>query len=50
MAREVTRGHEMACKRTPCSQQEGTHEGALMHVAAEHAEVLLVVNPANGTR
>lgn len=48
MSREVTRGHEMACRRTACSQQGGTHEGALMHVAAEHAEVLLVLNPPNG--
>ena len=48
MAREVTRGHEMACKRSACSQHCGTLEGALMHVAAEHAEVLLVVNPSEG--
>lgn len=49
MAREVTRGHEMACKRAACTQTRGTGEGALMHVTAEHAEVLLVVNPSDGT-
>ncbi len=47
MAREVSRGHEMACKRVQWGQQGGTQEGALMHLAAEQLELMVVVNPVD---